>query len=176
MHSPYAFKLIKDVVRPGIYGFYSYWKVEKYLDKKERSDYRFINSVRFTIRLVVFLQSKRIVSSETSRLGKIVALALELKWVVLPEKKDFLFEKTDLFLINGNDKAPDEFTINHIKQAINAGSSIFAINPSSEIQRVLEAPMKYGLFLYDKNCLILIPRKEMAYVSYPVSLRLFKKH
>lgn len=173
VHSPYAYKFVTDVLRPGPYGYYSYRKVEELLTGTERDNRKFIGLIRFTIRLMVFLNGKRIVATPAaSRLAEIVAKSLDLPWKVISLvsnscKGDFEFEAGDIIIIE-NEIAD----VALLKMAIDNMAAIFAINPSADTRNILETPIPRGLLLKDPHKLILIPRREMNYISYDIKLRL----
>ena len=108
---------------------------------------------------------------KTSRLGDIVAMSLGLQLMNMSEEKKFQFEKTDLVLINNQSGSQPSNDKQVLHQAIGQGAAIFVIKPAKEEREVLETPLNNGLLLNDKDRLILIPRQEMAYVAYPISLR-----
>ena len=117
VHSPYAFSLVNDVVRPGIYHFYSYLEIDNHLKGKERHDGRLFNLIKFTLRLMIFLKSKRLVTPKKTRLAEISSKSLKIPWVVADEK-NFRFLPGDIFLIE-----KPECDIHLIKEAIEKKNS-----------------------------------------------------
>lgn len=172
VHSPYAYRFVIDVLRPGPYRLYSYHEVDNYLHKKEKHDFRFEKLIMFTLRMIVFLHAKRIIINTDARVGEIAAKALNLSWVRIKEKDEFRFKEGDFLIIENS------FTSKGLlSEAIKNGVPIFAINPDSEIRKVLETPIPRGLLLNDPRKIILMPRQEMEYVSYDINLGLgFGRH
>lgn len=165
VHSPFAYRFVINVLRPGHYGYYSYWEIDNQLIGKEKRDYKFQNLIKFTIRLAIFLKTKRIIASPESRLADIVAKSLKISRATIKNTKDFKFQDGDMVIIERADVA-----LLHLDEAIKEHIPIFAINPIEEIRDILETRIKRGLLLNDKKRIILIPRNEMAYISYSISL------
>lgn len=168
VHSPFAYRFVIDVLRPGNYGLYSYWEIDKQLNGSEIKDYRFINLIKFVLRLSVFLRTKRIVTSlSATRLGDIAANILQLPWNEIKDTTGIHFNKGDLLIISGSDLKSSV-----VEKAIDSNAAVFAIHPTIEIREILERPIPNGLLLNGKRRIILIPREEMAYVSYDIALDL----
>lgn len=165
VHSPYAYKFVTDVLKPGRYGYYAYLELGKRLEGKEHHDYKLQNLVKFTIRLAVFLGAKKILWSANSRFAQLAALSLKLKGKDLNHVNLKELSSSDLLAIEGSFS-----DITLLKRALDNGITIFALNPSHEIRTLLETPLTSGVLFKDRNSLILIPRPEMAYVSYPIFL------
>lgn len=169
VHSPYAYRFVTDVVRPSVYGFYSYGEIDDHLTDKELYDYKFIRSVKFTIRLVNFLKSTRIVAFPVTRMAKTAAGAMNLPLISVEPGKAFNFKEGDLFVLSqiSAETDPEEL----ISLALEKGIPVFALDPSEKLRHRLEQPLPYGLLLHDRKKMLLIPRKEMAYVAYPITLK-----
>lgn len=167
VHSPYAYRFVKDVLRPGAYGFYSYNEIDRYLKKQERHDYGFSCLIKFSLRLVIFLKARRIVSSSESRLSGITAKVLDISWKDLKKFSHIDFMEGDLLIVDS-----DEISVSFVSEAISCNVPVFAINPSREVRGLLETPLEKGLLLEDKKTMILIPRQEMQYVSYEMRLNI----
>ena len=167
VHSPYAYRFVTDVLRPESYGYYSYWEIEDQLRREERTDNKFLNLIKFTIRLAVFLNSKRIVSERKSRLAEVVARCLKLERIRISKSENFSFQDNDLLILSG-ENANETL----LRNAIGKGIPVFAIHPSHKEKEILETPIARGLLLKDSSRIILIPRPEMSYTSYPILLNL----
>lgn len=166
VHSPYAYSFIMDVLRPGPYRYYSDLEVENHLKGNEYHDHRFIHLIRFTIRLAIFLKSKRIITSSSfARLAEIAAASLGKPFLVIKNSKNVTLEPGD-FLITGK----SDIKISFLEEAIGKGIPVYALDPSNEIRHSLETPIERGLLFTDKKSLILIPREEMSYVAYEINL------
>ena len=166
VHSPFAYRFVTTVIRPGCYGYYSYWEIDDQLKGKEKNNNKFLRLIRFTIRVSVFLKIKRIVSLSGSRLSEITARALNLTLINLNSQKDYEFQEGDLFIIEKEVKAE------LLRRAIQDKTPVLAINPDTQARDILKTPMERGLLLNDKNMIILIPRQEMAYISYDIILNI----
>lgn len=168
VHSPYAFNFVNDVLRPGRYGLYSYLELDDHLRPEERFNISFSNLVKFTLRLTVFLETKRIISLGPSRLSELVAKCLKIPYVVFSGKEPLGFIKGDLLIIEDSDNDKER-----VRQAIEDYKiPVFAINPDINSRRILETPISRGLLLNGKHRMILIPRKEMAYTAYDMALNI----
>ena len=167
VHSPYAYRFVMDVLRPGPYRFYSYHEVESLLKPGERHDYRFERLLRFTIRLCNFLKTKRILCVPDSRVGAIVADAMRLERLSVNQSAEIEFKDGDLLIIEKS-----ELSENIVKSAIKNKVPVFALNPGNEIRELLETPIERGLLLKGKKRIILIPRQEMAFIAYDIFLDL----
>lgn len=175
VHSPFAFRLISDVLRPGRYGYYSYWEIENHLKRNEKDDYRFIRLIKFTLRLAIFLKTRRIVSPSHSRIGEVSASSLGLESIFITKSRSvstdtkstlgFKFQESDLLIIEGSD-----LDISLVEKAVSRNVPIFAINPSGSLRKMLEKPLSHGLLFDDPSKMILIPRHQMAYVAYDIRM------
>lgn len=167
VHSPYAYRFVTSVLRPGPYRYYSYWEIENHLRGRESQDYHLQNLIKFTIRLAIFLKTKHIISFPETRFAEIAAKSLNLEWIEVNSNNKIKFSQSDLLILEKS-RASQSM----VQQAIDQGSSVLAINPDEAIRRLLETPMPRGLLLYDKHRILLIPRQEMAYTAYPIKLSL----
>lgn len=182
VHSPYAFRFVNDVLRPGIYKYYSYQEIERLVNESERRNYRFLNLVKFSIRLAVFLNTKRIVTPFDSRLAEITAKSLNLSLVVADKIKGFEFQEGDLILLgpSGSDFSDlpksqmtnTGYGLDLLQKAIDALIPVFALNPKGEEREILEQPFERGLLLKGKKRIIFIPRQEMAFTCYDILLEI----
>ncbi|MCH5229639.1 MAG: hypothetical protein J1F12_06570 [Muribaculaceae bacterium] len=165
VHSPYAFRFVNDVVRPGVYKYYSYDELDSLLEGSERKNYRFQELIKFTLRLAVFLKTQRIVAPGKSRLAEIVSKALNLKRYGTLGTSGFLFQEGDLLISEkGNVKGE------YLQKAIAENIPVFAIKPDEETRKILSSPIPRGVAFKDNERIVLIPREEMAYVSYDILL------
>ena len=179
VHSPYAYKFVTNVLRLRDYGFYSYHEIDSHLSSKEIHDYRFLKLIRFTIRLVNFLNTRRIITpSFCSRLAEVTAKAADKECIVIRDSDNFIFQKRDLLIISdcGNDtKKSDEgseltLNLSLAKSAIHSGATVFALCPHRELRALLATPIPRGLLLNGISKQILIPRPEMSYISYDIRM------
>lgn len=166
VHSPYAYRFITNVLRPGPYIYYSYHEVDRWLQGPEKCNHKFERFVLFTIRLAIFLKSKRIlVLNSKSRLSEVTAAALKLPCVVIRSRNKVNFKEGDLLIIDKSD-----CNNSLLDRAIKEYVAVFAISPGPETREFLETPVPKGLLLNGKDRMILIPRQEMEYVSYNLNL------
>lgn len=179
VHSPYAYKFVTNVIRLRHYGFYSYHEIDSHLSSKEIHDYRFLKLIRFTIRLVNFLNTRRIITpSPGSRLAEVTALAVDKEFIVIKDSDNFMFQNGDLLIISGcdqdtkkSDEGPElQLNLSLAKSAIHSGVTVFALHPQPELRALLAAPIPRGLLLNGGSKQILIPRPEMAYISYDIRM------
>ncbi|MCH5224833.1 MAG: hypothetical protein J1D77_02495 [Muribaculaceae bacterium] len=182
VHSPYAYRFVTEVLRPGNYGYYAYREIEGTTREKEKNSLNFIRHVRFLIRLAIFLNIKRIIVNISCQEAELAARALNITYQIAetPEKTDF--QSHDLLLIEGNFKNNEPANAGTlgdkskkaeklILKAKDHKIAIFTINPSKHLRDILQTPIRRGLLLHDKSRLLLIPREEMAYVSYSMTLK-----
>ena len=168
VHSPYAYKLVTDVLRPGIYGYYSYHEIEHWAEETTRH-FKWERRILFTIRLIEFLKAKRLVCLEKTLPEEIAAKALHLPYSVIKKKED-VFKNGDLLIIDSF-SSTNPLPMNKIREAIKTGIPVFAVRPNDELSQLLSLPIKKGLLLKDKHRVILIPREEMDYIAYDISLK-----
>lgn len=163
VHSPYAYRFVTEVLRPGPYGRYCYWDIEDKLEGRERNDYKFIKLIKFIIRLALFLNSKRIISSPDLRISEIIAGILKIPIFNCVDNIS-KFSSKDLLIFEGS------MDIYVLKEIIESGAAVLAIRPADSIRSLLDKPISKGLLLKDSQILILISRPEMEYISYDISL------
>lgn len=170
VHSPYAYRFVTDVLRPGHYRYYSYQEVDKFLQGKEIQDFRLIKLIRFTIRMVIFLHSERIVViGNNGRFAQIAARALHLKYKDLSKGNPSELKEGDLLILAGTGENKTSIEIS-VKNAVNHKVPVFALNPTPFTKEILEKPLQKGLLLNGGNRILMVPREEMEYVSYDINL------
>lgn len=152
-----------DVVRPGNYGLYSYEEAEGLLKGEEINNSGFQKQIKFTLRLLKFLKTTRIVSDNSChRLVEITALALNIPYREINSSEPFQYRAGDLLIVRDN--------MSLIREAIGVGVPVFCILPSLETRKFMETPLERGMLLNSPGQIILIPRREMAYVAYDITL------
>ena len=167
VHSPYAYRFVVDVLRPGPYGYYCFDEIDSNLEGNECDDHKFLNLIRFTIRLASFLKAGRILTGESQRrLGEVVARSMGIPLVELKKDENVTVQRSDLLIFGHSD-----ISLPMIGNAIERRVQLFAIDPDDNRRKLLETPLEHGLLFNDRRKLILIPRDEMAYVAYPVFLK-----
>lgn len=170
VHSPFAYRFVTDVLRPGPYGYYAYNEIDEQLTENEFHNYRLIQIVKFIIRLAVFLNSGRIVTTDFPGLGKraaqIVAKALNVPYLyVSSDDSELQLNGSDLLITER-----ETLNQNIFKKATDNSTPVFALDPGEKTRTLLEKPLSRGLLLNDRHRVLLIPRQEMAYLAYPILL------
>lgn len=178
VHSPYAFSFVENVVRPGCYGFYSYEDALGYLEDDEIHHHRLIRLIEFFIRLTFFLKSRRIIclsdegksNDYISRASDIAARSLKLE-IILSSGKNLRLMEGDLLIIS-----PEENNLSTLDKAVNEavtrGVAVCSVRPGKELRNLMERSLERGLLINSPYMMILIPRREMAYVAYDMKIAL----
>lgn len=165
VHSPYAFRFLKDVVRPGNYGYYAYDNLEKFARGEYVERNSFFKEVRFLIRLCIFLKTKRIITiREKNSVAGVTAKALQITYFNSKTSEGITFKEGDLLLLSNSVKEDS----NLINKAIGENVPVYSILPGLECRKVIETPIDRGVLFNGNSELLLIPRKEMEYVSYTI--------
>lgn len=167
VHSPYAFRFVQDVVRDSCYGYYAENEICRHLKKEELHDYDFQDFIGFIIKLASFLKSRRLVADPSlSRAVKIAASCMNLKFVDMGKGGADYPMENDLIIVGET----RDINLN-MEKCVEKSVPVYAVNPDHNVSQKLEQPISRGLLLKDKHEIILIPRKEMAYVVYDMKLR-----
>lgn len=164
VHSPYAYRFITDVVRPGPYGYYAYHSLKS--DRSTASDDFFLSrkEKKFIIRIINFLKTRRLVSLAYNPDIEEIAGVMNIAYHILTgEDNSFKINsaENDLLVLNHSGMA---FEL--LEEAISCGARILAYGPSEELRRFLLKPLKKGLAIDWKTKVLLIPRNEMEYLRY----------
>lgn len=162
VHSPYGFRFINEVMRPGDYAYYSYHELETLLLENQCCSSTNRRNGEFLIRLIRFLDTRRlVVRCSDPGFYKIVALASNIEFQNLSSENKISFKKGDLLLTEGEGEE-------QIGEAIGEGIPVYCINPGKLERELLESPIGNGLLIDWRKKKLLIPRQEMQYVSYRV--------
>lgn len=163
VHSPYAYRFVTDVVRPGDYGYYAYRKLDTLRHLSGRDESR----VRFLIRLMVFLKTSEVVTEKESYPASLAAIAAEALGVNYQSgiSQNQEFNNTSLVIV-----APDTTDTIGVRKAIESGSAVLVFKPSAEIRDLLLDTRDNGLLIRGKNTQLFVPRKEMRFVAYDMRL------
>ena len=166
VHSPFAYRFITDVLKPGDYGYYAYHQLE-YLNRNLKSGrYSFLREAKFLIRLAIFLNTKRIISYNTKNPeAQIVAKALKKIYFCCESISNITFKDGDLLLISPGSNEPEDI----IEKSIEHNVPVFAINPSAEVRELLYKPADHGVLFAGKSRMLKIPRPQMEYVAYIIN-------
>lgn len=166
VHSPYAYRFITDVLKPGDYGFYAYDQLEILNKNFKTQRSSFYKEAKFLIRLCVFLDTKRIITCKTKYPeAQIVAKALK-KVYYCCESSVPSFKEGDTLILTPNGSIDTEV----IKKALEHKVPVYAVNPSAEERKLLETPLSHGVLFNAPSKLLLIPRQKMEYVAYSINL------
>ena len=164
VHSPYAYKFITDVVKPGEYGYYAYHDLDRILLEYDLSTPRNFKRIAFVIRLLIFLKIRRVVSFPPNEmLPRVAAESLRIPNRYLTNGNSFKFREGDILIIQS-----DSFDEGILREAINEKCPVFAFTPGYELRKELKKPLSRGVLFNWKDKMLLIPRQEMEYLSYDV--------
>lgn len=159
VHSPFAYRLVKDVINPGVYGFYGYSSIEKFCRKKSRN----AKELKFILRLAVFLKSDRIIASPDLSEGvRVVAKCCGIRCREVNKFNVSELKKTDLLVLSGESSRIESL----ITEAVKCGAAVVAFDPPCHMSDLLKKSMDRGLLMNGENMIILVPRKEMAFTHY----------
>lgn len=165
VHSPFAYRMVTDVISPGNYGYYGYHEIDReFLLSESRNNRCMRKDMHLLLRLAVNLNAQRILTPKNPpRELKTVAKALNLPFTIFDPTKDFHTHKNDLLVSFG-----DPLSESCLTEALEEGCTVAVFNPDEKTRQILRIPLERGLLLEGTRILILIPRKEMAYVCYNI--------
>ncbi|MCH5235942.1 MAG: hypothetical protein J1E16_11675 [Muribaculaceae bacterium] len=169
VHSPYAYRFITEVLRPGNYGYYAYDHLTTLNRNFKEHRSSFFREARFLIRLAIFLHTKRIITYKHKYPeAQIVAKALGKVYFCCESGGNISFKEGDLLILPPGIAKGNEI----VEKAIELNVPVFAINPSTEVRNLLEFPIKNGVLFTGVSKILLIPRQQMEYVAYYISFKL----
>lgn len=167
VHSPYAYRFITDVLKPGNYGYYAYHELERLNRNLKSGRASFFHESRFLIRLILFLKARRVIAlGEQIPEARIVAKALKLVYYCCESSSNLTLKAGDFLIIPRGATVTREI----LDEAVEKNVALLAIKPSTELREMLTAPLEYGVLFEGENRILLIPRKETQYVSYSINL------
>ena len=73
VHSPFAYRFVTDVLRPGQYGYYAYHEADRLVTMPKYAAWSRRKEIYFLIRLFLFLGTKRVVISGEKNLSTEIA-------------------------------------------------------------------------------------------------------
>lgn len=162
VHSPFAYRFITDVVKPGKYGYYAYHNLDRLLLDYDISTHRNFKKIAFVIRILIFLKIKRVVSfPQNEMLPRLAAESLRLPHTFILKDSSFKFREGDILIIQS-----EFFDDEILREAINYKIPVFALTPGFKLRKELTKPLSRGVLFDWKDKILLIPRPEMAYISY----------
>ena len=160
IHSPYAYRFVTDVLRPGDYGYYAFERLCHLgnLSPKNEAEARKI------VRLLIFLKAQKVVTDSFMPSVSAAAFALNIPCITIQEGKDYCFAEGDVLFTTRKG------TAGILKRGRTIPGAIMAVNPHQELLDIITQPRDHGLLLNGKRNILLIPRKDMAYVCYEINL------
>ena len=163
VHSPYAFRFVNNVVRPGIYRYYSEENLEIQLRDHSRKNRKLAT---FIFRCSKFLNSQRILSYGLPEfIINALSASCGIPVVGVTDNADIEIASGDLVIFFHDNPASLDFNA-----SVESEIAIIAIFPDESFRNIIEKPLNQGLLLKDKEISLLIPRKEMAYTAYDMKL------
>lgn len=167
VHSPFAYRFITEVLHPGNYGYYSYHQLETLNRNSKIEQPSFFKEARFLIRLAIFLQTKRIIIYKNKfHEAQTVAKALKKVYCCCETDEGIAFKEGDLLILPSNVAQGEEIA----RRALEHNVAVYVINPSSEVKKLLETPIKTGVLFTGTSKMLLVPRPQMEYVAYSIIL------
>lgn len=168
VHSPFAYRFVTEVLRPGDYGRYAYHAADRILNASDPDrDRRITAKTKFIIRLALFLNVAAIIADSQCPAAKIAAQALNIPFTPDIAAEPKKLPENALMIIEGK-PLPDRL----IEEAERLRISILAFEADSRLAELLRTPLRHGLLLADTRCHIRIPRPEMEYTRYDISLKM----
>lgn len=165
VHSPYAYKFVTSVLKPGKYGYYAYDEINRFLPEQSRGNLSITMPAEFLIRLCIFLDTGRVVTSHLKDRAILSGpLALGISCREIGAGENFKFKKGDLLIVEGD--AEEKL----LKDAINEGIPVLALRPKQKLKMILTRPLDKGVLFEGNKNMLLIPRDEMEYVAYQIYL------
>lgn len=163
VHSPYAFRFVKDVINPGRYGFYGYDELEDLYDINNVGRKVLLKDGKLIIRMVNFLKTGRILSYPSFQQWlDLTSKAANVDYKILGQTS--AIEKGDLLVVF------ERLNTELLKEAVSKTVPLVLFHPGSESRRLMENPIENGLLINGKNIMILVPRPEMNYVAYKMRI------
>lgn len=164
VHSPYAYRFVTDVLRPGDYGFYAYHDIDHDILMSKGKSQIDSQNLRLLYRIIVFLNTSRlIISGDKEPSVKLLAKVSRLPLLDFQKIKDNDFKKGDLVIITSGNISKERF-----ETVVNNQVPVLALDPSKQVRALLANPLEKGLLFNGTKKSLLIPRHEMAYISYDI--------
>ena len=95
-----------------------------------------------------------------------MAKALKKVYYCCDKTDSISFKEGDLLIMPAGVQNGDEI----MRKAMDKNVPVYAVNPSSDIRKLIETPIPHGVLFYGKNKMLLIPRPQMEYVAYSINL------
>lgn len=163
VHSPYAFDMVRMVIRPGRYGFYGYTDIELALGDSFSHSIR--SEARMLLRLASFLNCRSAFIPNGAHPAFYAALrAVSKSMDIIRKSKDA--DSCDLVCASGSFFAPD--VLEKLLRTSGKALALRDVNP--ELLARLFASLPSGLMLYGKRNAIIISREGMQKVAYSMIL------
>ena len=168
VHSPFAFHIVENVINPGKYGYYGYSLIDRAVYGTKDYQYDFSReNARFLLRLAVALRVKKLISTFANS-GLIIAAAkgAGIDFEKFNPAKISRYERGSLLVLS-----PSFNDTEGLKEFLSKEIAVYALNPDVKVRDVLENHITRGVVFIDINCILTVPRNEMAYVKYETKLR-----
>ena len=160
VHSPFAYRFVTDVIRPGQYGYYAYDAIDATSDIHPR----LASQAKWFVRTFIFIGAGRVILTPSLNTApSLAAKALGIQFEELSKATNPDFLKGDFLIIDSR-----ECRANLIESAVDSEIPVLALSPGKPLREIMSKPMRNGLLLSAGNKILLIPRKEMAYTSYKI--------
>lgn len=166
VHSPYAYRFVTEVLNSHGYGYYAYRDAER-MTLMHRQDMKLkAQDVYWLIRMLVFLHTTRVVKGREDLTGAdFAAVSLHIPVRIIKDFSGFKFSPSDLLFIKG-----DDIPASVLQKALEMKIPVLAVNPTKHLQDIMLQPMEHGVLFQGLSKWLLIPREEMSYVSYTMSM------
>lgn len=165
VHSPFAFRLVKDVVRPGrAYAWYGYEDIDAAVNSR-RAGIRMERQAKMFLRLLAFLNPESLfLPLGSDPLFHVAASACSgLKCI---ERKPKNAEKCEMIATH-----KDFLPLNRLKQhLIHPGHTLVMLDYPKKWLTSLFETLPEGLLLYSRRHAIFIHRPQMMKLHYSVLL------
>lgn len=162
VHSPFAFALVNDAVRPGIYGYYGYELINSVILLTQEESYPRINKdACLLLRLLVALTPQRLyIGGDDLYAFRAAAIAAGIP-LFLPSETPPYPRKGDFLLIKG-DTADWAETVTLLRK----GVTVMTIDSPAGLKECVENAIERGTVFSGTRISLAVPREEMALVKY----------
>ena len=179
VHSPFAYNLVNTAINPGKYGYYGYARIDRVILSSAFEGYpQLRKDARLVLRLLINLECVRLLLPEALpepalKAMRAVSAGASAYTVVIrsgsnikPHKKDLLF--ADGSIPYGDLHSPLPGHPADLSTRIEAGSAVMLVNPTPGQIEALYHACRHGVIFEGTRVIVAVPRKDMAFVSYPM--------
>ncbi len=164
VHSPYAYRLVKEVLHPSGVTYYGYAEIGDTFNGKAFSS-RLYREACMLLRLVNFLQPQRIFITPGAEGCHHTALRCadsRLRVVTDPD----MAEGSPLWLVKGEGVTLEQL----LRHLSTPGNALGILNPSAAEYRALLAALPEGVAFRSPRSAIFIHRPQTARIEYAINL------